>query len=78
MMAAILEVKGFRRLTGPNGEKIAYANVHLACWNGPIKFEFAVQDADTEHALLESTRARLIELFQAATAQLERGPIPFP
>jgi hypothetical protein len=67
-----------RRATSSNGEKIAYANVHLACWNGPVKFEFAVPDAATDHQLLESTRARLIELFEDATAQLREGSIPFP
>jgi hypothetical protein len=77
-MADILEVKGFRRATSSNAEKIAYANVHLACWNGPVKFEFAVPDAATDHQLLESTRARLIELFEDATAQLREGSIPFP
>jgi hypothetical protein len=77
-MADILKVKGFHRVNTATGERIAYANVLLVCWNGPISFQFPVPDAATEHQLLESTRARLIELFQEATAQLQKGSIPFP
>jgi hypothetical protein len=77
-MADVLKVKGFHRVNTASGERIAYANVLLACWNGPITLQFPVPDAATEHQLLESTRARLIDLFREAMAQLERGPIPFP
>ena len=74
-MATHLIAKGMRLAKDAAGKDMAYVNIHLETYDGPIKFEIGVPDTKHTAKILEEVRQRLLILLQDVTAELESGPL---